>query len=292
MHQLRPQTRLLDLLNDPVPTAQGFHRYRRAALTVTQVLPNRTRPMLDPTLLNLACGDILSFCQRVALVTVKCDVLVHARLLSFLSCRHCNVTARSRAFIFSPSQTWRTFLDNHIGQIAAIDFFTVPTITFRLMYVFLVLRHDRRRVVHFNVTANPTAQWAARQIVEAFPFEEVPRFLLRDRDSIYGEYFRDRVKHMGIEEVPIAPQAPWRNPYAERIIGSIRRECLDHVIILNEDHLRRTLAEYFAYYHQARSHLSLERNSPTPRPVCPPAQGNVVATSYLGGLHHCYTRAA
>jgi len=191
-----------------------------------------------------------------------------------------------------PSQNWRTFLENHLGQIAAIDFFTVATITFRVLYVFLVLRHDRRQIVHFNVTANPTAQWAAQQIVEAFPFEETPRFLLRDRDGIYGPHFRDRVKHMGIEEVLIAPRAPWQNPYAERVIGSIRRECLDHVIVLNEDHLCRILSSYFEYYHQARTHLSLDRNSPTPRQVQPPEKGKVVAKPYLGGLHHCYTRAA
>ena len=191
-----------------------------------------------------------------------------------------------------PSQTWRTFLENHADQIAAVDFFTVPTVTFRVLYVFLILRHARRRVVHFNVTANPTAQWAAQQIVEAFPYDRGPRFLLRDRDGIYGQDFRDRVKHMGIEEVLIAPRAPWQNPYVERLIGSIRRECLDHMIVFGEEHLRRILTEYFAYYHKARLHLSLERNSPFPRPVCPPAQGKVVANAYLGGLHHCYTRAA
>ena len=191
-----------------------------------------------------------------------------------------------------PSQTWRTFLKNHVGQIGAADFFTVSTITFRVLYVFLVLRHDRRLVVHFNVTRNPTAQWTAQQIVEAFPFDESSRFLLRDRDGIYGKVFRDRVEHMGIEEVLIAPRAPWQNPYVERVIGSIRRECLDHVIVLNENHLRRILTEYFEYYHESRAHLSLERNSPIPRSIDPPENGKVVARAYLGGLHHCYTRAA
>ena len=190
-----------------------------------------------------------------------------------------------------PSQNWRTFLANHVGQIAAIDFFTVPTISFRVLYVFLVLRHDRRRVVHFNVTTSPTAQWAAQQIVEAFPFEEQPQFLLRDRDGIYGQNFRDRVKHMGIEQVVIAFRSPWQSPYVERLIGSVRRECLDHMIVLNEDHLRRILSDYFGYYHEARAHLSLDRNSPNPRQVAV-GRGKVVATSYLGGLHHCYTRAA
>jgi len=156
----------------------------------------------------------------------------------------------------------------------------------------LVLRHDRRHVVHFNVTTNPTAQWTAQQIVEAFPFEEAPRFMLRDRGGIYGQNFRDRVEHMGIEEVRIAFRSPWQSPYVERLIGSIRRECLDHVIVLNEEHLRRVLAEYFDYYHEGRAHLSPERNSPIPRPPCPPEQGEVIARPYLGGLHHCYTRAA
>ncbi len=161
-----------------------------------------------------------------------------------------------------------------------------------MLYVFLVLRHDRRRVVHFNVTTNPTGQWTAQQIVEAFPYEEAPRFLLRDRDGIYGQEFRDRVEHMGIEEVLIAFRSPWQNPHVERLIGSIRRECLDHVIVLNEDHLRRTLTEYFAYYHEARAHLSRDRNSPDPRSVQPPENGKVVAKAYLGGLHHRYKRAA
>jgi putative transposase len=191
-----------------------------------------------------------------------------------------------------PSQTWRTFLKNHVGQIAAIDFFTVPTVTFRVLHVFLVLLHDRRRVVHFNVTAHPTARWAAQQIAEAFPFAQAPRFLLRDRDGIYGDGFRQRVKNMGIEQVLTAPRSPWQNPYVERLIGSVRRECLDHMIVWNEDHLYRILSEYLAYYHESRTHLSLDRNSPVPRSVQPPARGKVVVKAYLGGLHHCYTRAA
>jgi len=190
-----------------------------------------------------------------------------------------------------PSQTWRTFLANHVGQIAAIDFFTVSTIGFRVLYVFLVLRHERRRVVHFNVTTSPTAHWTAQQIVEAFPLEEAPRFLLRDRDGIYGQNFRDRVKHMGIDEVLIAFRSPWQSPYVERVVGSIRRECLDHVIVFGEEHLRRILVEYFGYYHEARAHLSLDRNSPDPRQVSA-TRGRVVAKAYLGGLHHCYERGA
>ena len=191
-----------------------------------------------------------------------------------------------------PSQTWRTFLDNHIQDIVAVDFFTVPTATFRILFAFIVLRHDRRRIVHFNVTAHPTAEWAAQQIVEAFPNDEAPRYLIRDRDEIYGNAFQRRVKHMGIEEVPIAPRSPWQNPYCERLIGSIRRECLDHVIVLNEAHVRRILASYFAYYHESRAHLSLERNASVPRRVEHPSEGKVIAIPQVGGLHHRYRRAA
>jgi len=191
-----------------------------------------------------------------------------------------------------PSQTWRTFLDNHVRDIVAVDFFTVPTATFRILFCFVILRHHRRMVVHFNVTAHPTARWTAQQIVEAFPYDEAPRFLLRDRDGIYGVDFRKRVKHMDIEEVVTAPRSPWQNPYVERLIGSIRRECLDHAIVLNERHLRRILTGYFHYYHHARAHLSLDRNSPVEREVEPPEQGDVIAIPQVGGLHHRYCRAA
>ncbi len=136
-----------------------------------------------------------------------------------------------------PSQTWRTFLENHVGDIAAIDFLVVPTVRFRLLYCFVVLRHEQRRVVHFNVTAHPTARWTAQQIVEAFPYDQAPRFLIRDRDAIYGVDFRRRVQHMGIEDLVIAYRSPWQSPYVERLIGSIRRECLDHVIVFSEAHL-------------------------------------------------------
>ena len=191
-----------------------------------------------------------------------------------------------------PSQTWRTFLKNHIGDIAAIDFFVVPTLRFQLLYCLVVLRHDRRRVVHFNVSAHPTARWTGQQIVEAFPFDEAPRFMVRDHDGIYGHDFRERVNHMSIEEVVTAYRSPWQSPYVERLIGSIRRECVDRVIVLNEAHLRRILTSYFAYYHEARTHLSLERNAPLPRRVEHPSEGRVIAIPQVGGLHHRYTRAA
>jgi len=191
-----------------------------------------------------------------------------------------------------PSQTWRTFLENHVPDIAAIDFFVVATVGFRLLYCFIVLRHDRRRVVHFNVTPYPTARWTAQQVVEACPFDEAPRFVIRDHDGIYGQDFRERVKHLGIEEVVIAYRSPWQNPYVERLIGSIRRECLNHVIVLKEAHLLRILRDYSAYYQEARTHLSLERNAPNPRNVEPPSRGRVIAIPQVGGQHHRYARAA
>jgi transposase InsO family protein len=190
------------------------------------------------------------------------------------------------------SQTWRTFLENHVPDIVAINFFVVATVSFRLLYCFLVLRHDRRRVVHFNVTRYPTARWTAQQIVEAFPFDEAPRFLIRDHDGIYGQDFRERIQHLGIEEVVTAYRSPWQNPHVERLIGSIRRECLDHVIVFNEAHLRRILTSYLVYYHESRAHLSLERNAPVPRRVEHPSEGTVIAIPQVGGLHHRYTRAA
>jgi len=191
------------------------------------------------------------------------------------------------------SQTWMTFLRNHLPETAACDFFTLPTATFRVLYCFLVLSHDRRRIVHFNVTANPSAEWTAQQIVEAFPGDgTLPKFLVRDRDGIYGDWFRQRVRNMGIRQIIIGRKSPWQNPFAERVIGSIRRECLDHVIVFGEAHLRRILTAYVRYYNQSRTHLSLERNAPVPRDIEPPARGRVIAISQVGGLHHLYKRAA
>jgi len=191
-----------------------------------------------------------------------------------------------------PSQTWRTFLDNHLGSMASIDFFTVPTATFRVLYVFFVLSHDRRRVVHWNVTSHPVAQWTAQQIVEAFPEDTAPKYMIRDRDGIYGKRFHGRVEGMGIEQVLTAPQSPWQNPYAERLVGSIRRECLDHVIVLGELHLYRILKSYFDYYHRSPTHLALGKDPPEPRPVQPPTMGKVVAPPEVGGIHHRYERRA
>jgi transposase InsO family protein len=190
------------------------------------------------------------------------------------------------------SPTWRAFLHNHVKGLVSCDFFTVPTVTCKVLFVFVILAHDRRRILHVNVTEHPTAQWTAQQIVEAFPWDEAPRYLLRDRDAIYGEQFQQRVKNMGIEEVLIAPRSPWQNPYVERVIGSIRRDMLDHVIVLNERHLKRLLAEYVTYYHQFRTHLSLDMDCPEPRAVEPPEAGAVIAVPEIGGLHHHYERRA
>ena len=190
----------------------------------------------------------------------------------------------------APSPTWRSFLKNHLDCIAAIDFFVVPTATFRVLFVFVVLSCDRRRVIHFNVTANPSAQWTAQQIVRSFPGDSLPRYLMRDRDAIYGRAFSERVAHLGLEEVVTAARSPWQNAYVERLIGSIRRECLDHVIVLGENHLRRTLKSYFDYYKRSRTHLALGQDAPVTRAV--ERRGKVVALPQVGGLHHRYARLA
>jgi transposase InsO family protein len=169
-----------------------------------------------------------------------------------------------------PSQTWRTFLANHVHDLVSIDFFTVPTARLRVLFVLVVLAHHRRRVVHFNVTEHPTAVLTAQQIVDAFPDDSAPAYLLRDRDQVYGQHFRHRVKGLGIDEVLTAAHSPWQNPFAERLIGSIRRDCLNHVIVLSERHLRHVLTRYFSYYHRTRTHLSLTKDAPEGRPVDPP----------------------
>ena len=173
-----------------------------------------------------------------------------------------------------------------------MDFFTVPTVMFKILFVFVVLAYDRRHVVHINVTDNPTAQWTAQQIVEAFPWETAPRYLLRDRTAVYGVVFSSRVQALGIREVKTAPRSPWQNPYVERLIGTLRRECLDHMVVLNETHLRRLLRDYLIYYHSARTHLSLDKDAPEPRPVERLDHGRIVETPMVRGLHHRYTRQA
>jgi len=187
-----------------------------------------------------------------------------------------------------PSQGWRTFLRNHAPDIAAMDLFVVPTIGFKLLYGFVIVRLSRRDLVWINVTTNPTAEWIARQITEAFPWNEGPRYLVRDRDRIYGAVVTRRLRAMGIRDKPIVPASPWQNGFAERLIGSIRRERLDHIVVLGEKHLRRILKNYAAYYNGVRTHRSLNNDAPKTRPV--QRFGVISSHAILGGLHHHYVR--
>lgn len=190
-----------------------------------------------------------------------------------------------------PSQTWRTFLANHLGQVVAADFFVVPTATCRLLFGLVLLVHERRRVVHVAVTDHPTAAWTAQQLREAFPWDEAPRYLLRDRDHAFTAW-ANTATAMEIHEILTAPRAPWQNAYVERLIGSVRRECLDHVIVCNQSGLRRILNAYVEYYLHSRTHLALDKDAPVSRPVAPPGDGGIVAIPQLGGLHHRYERRA
>ena len=187
-----------------------------------------------------------------------------------------------------PSPGWRTFLRNHTPDIAAMDLFVAPTIGFNLLYGFILVRLARRRLVWVAVTPNPTAEWIARQISEAFPWNEAPRYLIRDRDGVYGTTATRRMRAMGIRDKPIAPGSPWQNCFAERLIGSIRRECLDHFVVLGEAHLRRILGAYAAYYNVSRTHRSLDKDAPFSRPV--QRAGSIHSYAILGGLHHHYVR--
>src|SRR5260221_5934628 len=190
------------------------------------------------------------------------------------------------------SPSWQSCLDNHVRDLVSIDFFTVPTATFRVLFGFVVLAHDRRRVLHVGVTEQPSAEWTARQLVDTFPYETAPRYLVRDRDRVSGLHFRTTMKSMGIAEVITAARSPWQNPFAERWIGSLRRECLDHLIVLDEDHLRRILRSYVHYYNASRTHLSLAKDAPDPRSVQFRNMGKVIEFPEVGGLHHRYERRA
>ena len=187
-----------------------------------------------------------------------------------------------------PSQGWRTFLCNHAPEIAAMNLFVVPTVGFKLLYGFVIIRLDRRDLVWISVTRHPTAEWVARQITEAFPWNEAPHYMIRDRDRIYGAIVTRRLRAMGIRDKPTASASPWQNGFAERLIGSIRRECLDHVIVLGEAHLRRILKNYAAYYNGVRTHRSLQNDAPVSRPV--QRSGAIISHAILGGLHHQYVR--
>jgi len=192
----------------------------------------------------------------------------------------------------TPSQNWRTFLRNHAEGIAAIDMFVVASASFRLFYVMIILAHDRRKIMRTAVTEHPTAAWLSRQVTEAFPWDTAPTYLLRDREASYGPEFCSRVEAMNIKEVITAPRSPWQNAYVERVIGSIRRECLDHIVIFNERHLRRVLSSYVDYYQRTRTHLSLDKDCPYSRSIQHRSVGRVVAIPKVGGLHHLYEHLA
>ena len=187
------------------------------------------------------------------------------------------------------AQTWRTFLENHKDVLAAMDFLVVPTWNFRQRYVLVILEHGRRVIRHLNVTTNPTAAWVKQQLREAFPYDEVPRYLLFDRDATFGAV-KGFVAAMGITPKQTSPRNPWQNGHCERVIGTLRRDLLDHVVVLGEDHLRRLLKGYLSYYHQDRTHLGLGKDSPRGRPMDhgPGARGQIVAERRCGGLHHRY----
>jgi putative transposase len=179
-----------------------------------------------------------------------------------------------------------------VKSLISVDFYIVPTIRFEILYVFLVLAHDRRRIDHFGVTEHPTAEWTAQQLREAFPWDKAPRYLLRDRDRIFGREFVEQVKAMGVKQVLSAPRSPWQRTYVERLIGSIRRECLDHMIVFSERSLHRSLSAYTSYYHNWRTHLALRKDAPQSRRAQAPMEGNVVEIREVGSLHHHYERRA
>ena len=187
-----------------------------------------------------------------------------------------------------PSQNWRTFLRNHADAIAGIDLCVVPTLTFECLFAFIVVGHGRRQLLWFAVTRHPTAEWLAQQIVEALPWNTAPTYLVRDNDGAYGQAFTSRVRAMGIRDRPISPRSPWQNPYVERLIGTLRRDCLDHVLIFGERHLRRVLTLYSLYYNETRTHLGLGKDAPRRRAV--QRSGTIVTTQVLSGLHHRYVR--
>jgi len=189
-----------------------------------------------------------------------------------------------------PSQSWKNFLKNHASKIAAIDFFTVITINFKILYVFVAIEHGHRRILHFNVASKPGSFWAAQQLRETFGWDSSAKYVIRDNDGIYGDVFKQQLQKLGLEDTPTAPRSPWQNPICERVIGTLRRECLNHMIILNKNHLREILDEYILYYNSSRTHMSLNKDSQNGRAI--QASGKIVSKSILGGLHHEYSRAS
>ena len=259
----------------------GFRRY-----WTWRSRPKSGRPGIDP--------EIRALIKRMATVNLWGAPRIHGELLKLgIQISEATVSKYLPRRRKPPSQTWRAFLENHVGTLVSVDFFTVPTLFFQVLFVFVVLAHDRRRILSVNVTSSPSAAWTANQVVQTFPWESAPRYLLRDRDGTYGAVFRNRVKNLGVKEVIIARRSPWQSPYGERVIGTLRRELLDHAIVLNERHLRWLLRRFVAeYYHPCRTHLSLGKDAPEPRPVEAPEIGKVVELPLVGGLHHLYTRRA
>jgi len=248
--------------------------------------PKGGRPAIDP--------EIRALIRRMATANMWGAPRIHGELLKLgIRVSEATVSKHMPRRRKPPSQTWRSFLDNHVDTLVSVDFFTVPTVLFDVLHVFVVLAHHRRRIVYFNVTSSPSAQWTGQQMVNAFPWGTAPRYMLRDRDGIYGARFCSRVKKLGVNEVLIAARSPWQSPYVERVIGTLRRELLDHVIVVSEQHLRRLLRRYLDdYYHPCRTHLSLGKDSPAGREVERPEMGDVVELPVVGGLHHRYTRRA
>lgn len=259
---------------------EGFRRHW------TRKCRSKGRPVLDPKVRKLirrmSEGNPLWGAPRIHGELLKLGIEISQTTVA-------KYMIRNRK---PPSQTWRTFLENHAKEIIATDFFTVPTATFRVLFVLVVLSHDRREILYTNVTESPTAEWAARQIIETIGLDEVPKYLIRDRDRKFSEFFSRKVESTSVQEIFTAPASPWQNAYAERVIGTIRRECLDHMIILGEQHLRRTVKRYADYYNGVRTHLSLDKDSPKGRLVQFPSQGHILSRQHCGGLHHEYLRQA
>lgn len=259
---------------------QGFRYYWRWKSR------RRGRPKIDPEIRDL----IRRMCRANPLWGAP---RIHGELLKLgIAISEATVSKYMVRRAEPPSQSWRTFLENHAKELIALDFFTVPSATFRVLFVLIVLSHDRRRIVHFNVTEHPTAEWTARQLLETCAVDETPAYVLRDRDGVYGQAFQRQAHVLGIEQVVMARRSPWQNPYAGRVIGSIQRECLDHAVVLGERHLRRIVARYADYYNRTRTHLSLAKDSPDGRAPQLPEQGRIVELPRVGGLHHEYLRMA
>jgi putative transposase len=217
---------------------------------------------------------------------------IHGELLKLgITVSQSTVAKYMRRHRRPPSQTWRTFPTNHASQIMAANLFVVPTVTFRLLFVLVILAHERRRIVHVAVTEHPTAAWTAQQLRNAFSEHDAPRYLLHDRDSVFAAA-ATAIAGMNTQAVRTAPRSPWQNAHVERVIGSIRRECLDHVIVMNATGLHRILQDYVAYYMRSRTDLALDKDTPCPRPVTPPSAGRIVAIPEVGGLHHRFDRIA